>query len=122
MEPVSGTPHLKKTLCKRFLTFIESIKSSKKIALKNLFKVIKNDCRSTTGQNLLNIMLLVNKTDIDKLVPSDAMDIKYHEISEADAYKVNLVKELTDVKFGEAFVEGFSRKELDSILNHVCTI
>ena len=94
VEPVSGTPHLKKTLCKRFLTFIESIKCSKKIALKNLFKVIKNDCRSTTGHNLLNIMLLVNKTDIDKLVPSDAMNIKYHEMSEDDAYKVNMVKEL----------------------------
>ena len=67
-------------------------------------------------------MLLVNKTDIDKLVPSDAMNIKYHEMSEDDAYKVNMVKELTDVKFGEAFVEGFSRKELDSILNYVCTI
>ena len=103
------------------MNFIESIKSSKKIALKNLFKVIKNDCRSTTGENLLNIMLLVNKTAIDTLVPNDAMDIKYHEISEADAYKVNLVKELTDVKFGEAFVEGFSRKELDSILSYLCT-
>ena len=67
-------------------------------------------------------MLLVNKTDIDKLVPSDAMVIKYHEMSEDDAYKVNMVKELTDVKFGEACVEGFSRKELDSILNYVCTI
>ncbi len=43
-------------------------------------------------------------------------------MSEDDAYKVNMVKELTDVKFGEAFVEGFSRKELDSILNYVCTI
>ena len=111
---------MKKILCKRFLKFIESIKSSKKIALKNLFKVVKHDCRSVTGRNLLNIKLLVNKTNIDSLVPDDAMGISYHEISEENAWRVNIVKELTDVKFGESYVEGFSRKELDSILNYVC--
>ena len=120
VEPITGTPHLKKILCKRFLKFIESIKSSKKIALKNLFKVVKHDCRSVTGRNLLNIKLLVNKTNIDSLVPDDAMDIRYHEISEENVWRVNIVKELTDVKFGESYVEGFSRKELDSILNYVC--
>ena len=73
-----------------------------------------------TGRNLLNIMILVNKTSIESLVPGDALDIKYHEIEEQQTWKIGVVKELTDVKFGEAFVEGFSRKELDAILNHVC--
>ena len=116
-----NNPHLKKTLCKRYLNFIESIKSSKKIALRNLFKVVKYDCRSVTGRNLLNIRLLVNKTTIDSLVPSDAMTIKYHEVSEEQAWRVGVAKELTDVKFGEMYVEGFSRKELNLILNYVCT-
>ena len=120
MEPLTGTHHLKKTLCKRFLNFVDSVKQSKKIALKNLFKVVKNDCRSVTGRNLLNIMMLVGKTDIDRLVPADALDIKYHEIKEEDAWRVGFVKELTDVKFGEAYVDGFSRKELDFILKFVC--
>ena len=62
VEPITGKTHLKKTLCKRFLNFIESVKSSKKIALKNLFKVVKYDCRSVsvTESNLLNIMILIN--------------------------------------------------------------
>ena len=50
------------------------------------------------------------------------MDIKYHVISDENKYKINLIKELTDVKFGESFVEGFSRKELDTILINVCTV
>ena len=111
-------PHLKKTLCKRYLNFIESIKSSKKIALKNLFKVVKDDCRSVTGRNLLGIRLLVNKQNGDALVPSDAMNIKYHEIPEEQAWRVGFVKELTDVKFGELCVDRFSRKELNAILNY----
>ena len=109
-------------LIKRFLTFVESIKKSKKIALKNLFKVVKEDCRSVTGANLKRIMNLVGKENVDSLVPNDAMDIEYHVISEENAYKVNIIKELTDVKFGESFVEGFSRKELDTILINVCTV
>ena len=118
VEPLTGTHHLKKTLCKRFLNFVDSVKSSKKIALKNLFKVVKHDCRSVTGRNLLNIMILVGKTSIDTLVPADALDIKYHEINEEDAWRVGFVKELTDVKFGEAYVDGFSRK--DCMLKFVC--
>ena len=66
-------------------------------------------------------MVLVNKTTIDSLVPSDAMTIKYHEVSEEQAWRVGVAKELTDVKFGEMYVEGFSRKELNLILNYVCT-
>ena len=109
-------------MIKRFLTFVESIKSSKKIALKNVFKVVKNDCRSVTGRNLTRIMNLVGKVNVDSLVPTDAMDIQYHVIGEENVFKVNMIKELTDVKFGESFVEGFSRKELDMILNNVCTV
>ena len=63
---------------------------------------------------------LVKKTSIDSLVPGDALVIKYHEIDEKEAWRIDVVKELTDVKFGEAYVDGFSRKELDHILNFVC--
>ena len=49
------------------------------------------------------------------------MTIKYHEVSEEQAWRVGVAKELTDVKFGEMYVEGFSRKELNLILNYVCT-
>ena len=76
VEPISGEIHLKKTLIKRFLNFIESIKSSKKIALKNLFRCIKDDCRSITGRNLVNIAHLVNIVNIDDLVPTVALIIQ----------------------------------------------
>ena len=61
IEPLTGTSHLMKVLIKRFLTFVDSIKTSKKIALKNLYKVVKDDCRSVTGKNLTKIMNLVGK-------------------------------------------------------------
>ena len=43
IEPLTGAKHLKKVLIRRFLSFVDSIKMSKKIALKNLFRVVRND-------------------------------------------------------------------------------
>ena len=120
-EPLTGAPHLKKVLVKRFLSFIESIKTSKKIALKNLFKVVKDDCRSVTGKNLSKIRDLVGKTGVDSLVPADSAEIRYCEIEENDRWRLGIVSELTDAKFGLATVDGFSRAELKTILVHVCT-
>ena len=120
-EPVTGAPHLKKVLVKRFLSFIESIKTSKKIALKNLFKVVKDDCRSVTGKNLAKIRDLVGKTSVDSLVSADSAKIRYCEIEEEDRWRLGIVSELTDAKFGLTTVDGFSRAELKTILVHVCT-
>ena len=64
VEPLSGGLHIKKILIKRFLSFIESIKKSKKIIPKMLLETIQHDVRCTTGSNLRKIMLLVGKTNI----------------------------------------------------------
>ena len=106
---------------KRFLTFIESIKASRKIALKNLFKVVKDDCRSVTGKNLSKIRDLVGKTSAESLVPADAAAISYCEIEERDLWRLGIVSDITDTKFGLSTVDGFSREELKTILVNVCT-
>ena len=43
-------------------------------------------------------------------------------MTESEAWRLSVVNELTDVKFGEAEVSGFSREELKVILRHVCTL
>ena len=111
VEPVSDCVHIKKTFIKRFLNFISQIKKSSKIALKNVFHTIKHDCMSVTGSNLRNIMLLVDKASIEDLCPEDYNLVKYHEIPEEETWRVNIIKELVDVNWGECFVDGFSRDE-----------
>ena len=61
VEPPSQTPHIKFSLCKRFLKFVESIACSKKQSIKNLLKHVKYDCRTNTGSNLRNMMLLAGE-------------------------------------------------------------
>ena len=38
-----------------------------------------------------------------------------------DQWKVNMVREITDCKFDEAFIEGFSSDDLKLILANICT-
>ena len=66
-------------------------------------------------------MLLVQKQDIDELVPDDAQNIPYNNIPKNEIWRLSVINEITDVKFGEAHVEGFTVKELNTILSYVCT-
>ena len=120
VEPISEAVHLKKILIKRFLKFTEAVKSSTKVALKNMFRTIKNDCQSVTGANLRRICSLVGKANIEDLVPDDATSVKYHEIPEDEKWRVSMVNEITDTKFGLTEIAGFSADELEEILRIAC--
>ena len=54
------------------------------------------------------------------LVPSDALEIEFVPVPEEDTWKINLVKELIDVKWGEASIADFSTDEIDEILEQIC--
>ena len=121
IEPLAGTRHLKITLMKRFLNFVQQIENSPKVLPKLLLETIRNDSRSTTGSNLRNILLLTRNYDISKLVPHDALEIQYEPIQKENEWKIDMTKELIDVKWGEAGIENFSTTEIDDILEHICT-
>ena len=120
IEPLSQSEHIKKTFMKRFLSFVDKINSSTKIALKNVFNTVKHDCQSVTGSNLRNIMLLVDKSRIVDLCVEDASQISYHEIEEDELWRVDLANEMIDTMWGEMTVDGFSRDELGHILGYAC--
>ena len=83
--------------------------------------MVKDDCRSVTGKNLAKIRDLVGRTNVDDIVPADSAAIRYCEIGENDRWRLGIVSELTDAKFGMATVDDFSRAELKAILVNVCT-
>ena len=62
IEPLSKVTHIKIILAKRFLTFLDQIRNSNKSASKFLLNTILFDTRSTTGSNLRNILLKIDKT------------------------------------------------------------
>ena len=121
IEPLSEGRHIKNILMKRFLSFIESIKKSSKVVLKQLLNTIKYDVRSITGSNLRKIMLLVDKPNIELLDVHDANKFQYHKIKPEDSWKLSFVREITDLKFNKLSLDGFSFEELEDILFHIAT-
>ena len=121
VETISESDHIKKQFIKRFLQFTKQILESPKIAIKNVFNLVRHDCLSVTGSNLRNIMLLVQKTSVSDLVPEDAHKVEYHKMPQHEAWRAGFVTEITDGKFGNASIEGFSKKELNVILDFICT-
>ena len=121
IEPVSQTMHLKFVLLERFLSFLQQIEKSKKQVPKHLLSFIKHDVQSITVSNLCNLLLLTDKHSIDDLSKDNIRKLRYHRTEENDKWKVQLIREITGVKFGTLEVHNFSNEELKEILSHLCT-
>ena len=121
LEHLTGTRQLKITLIKRFLSFISQIENSPKLLPNILLQTIRRDCRSTSGANLRNILLMTNKDDILQLDPQDTSQMLYEPVSPENLWRIPLVKELIDAKWGEATIDIFTNSEINDILEDICT-
>ena len=121
VEPVSGQEHVKKQLIKRFLSFIKQIEKSKKMLPIQLLNVIKYDTRSITGCNIRKILLLLKRTKIEDIKQEDIENLEYAVLEKKDGWRVDMIKEISDVKCGQLSVDGFSTDECEEILRYACT-
>ena len=120
VEPVSEQIHLKKLLIKRFLSFLQQIKKSRKMIPKFLLNTIMNDAQSITGSNVKRILALAKKTNIDDITQKDIDNIVYEEIPEGNMWRIDVIKEITDIKFGKLELDGFTHEECEEILKFAC--
>ena len=123
IEPVSALPHMKVKVIRNYLNFIETIRSSEKSIVRLLYAICSKDCRTVTGKNLRNILLLTTMTDIDHLSSSSAEGIVYKELSCNELWKVNLIHEILDMRAGcdTTLPDDWQIEEMDAILISVCT-
>ena len=121
IEPVSNKKHIKSILLKRFLGFVRQVENSPKLLPKSLLTLIKNDTRSTTGSNLRNIMLLLQKNRIEEINAKDVDTLIYNPVECDQMWKIAFVKELVEVKANQMEVENFDQEEIEEILQYICT-
>ena len=57
VEQMTGSPHMRRLLVRRFISFIEKVRNSSKIALSQLLNLVEGVVRMTNGHNLRTIML-----------------------------------------------------------------
>ena len=120
VEPVSEQLHIKKLLIKRFLSFLKQIRKSKKILPNQLLNVIQLDTRSVAGNNIRKILLLTKEAKVDEITDEDIETIEYAAVTEENTWRVNLIKEITDKKFDQLEIDGFSQEECEEILQFAC--
>ena len=121
IEPVSDHHHPKKILIKRFLSFIRQIRKSGKILPKQLLNVIQNDTRSIPGSNIRKILLLTKIVKLEEISNNDVEENETDVIQEENLWREELIKKITDIKFGQLHKYGFSEEECEAILNFACT-
>ena len=119
VEPVSHQPHARKLLAGRFLNFVQSIRRSKKTAIRDLLKIIEYDTRSVTGHNLRSLLLQSDVLDIKKLNARDVTSA-YRSISEEDQFRVGFINEIIDVMNNNLEIAGFTDDELGELLEFLC--
>ena len=98
MEPLGGK-HAYSMLISRYIKFIQNmICKSDKPAVQLMFNMIRDNVSTTTGRNVRHIEDLF-QCDIlridDKLIKTKLF---FHQIPDAKAWRINLIKEITDVQ------------------------
>ena len=65
-------------------------------------------------------LAITNKVNINQLDDIRGGDIEYHPVKNDDRWKVSVIKECIDVKFGRLDVDGFSADDLEEICYYLC--
>lgn len=122
VEALTECPHLQSVFHSRYAGFVHSLSNSHKMHVKVLFDLCKNDVRTLTGSNiqvlqetysLINISEVFNKKDeISKNIVK--------KVKDEDTWKVELLKELIDIREGLESSE-MSRQEISDWINYIAT-
>ena len=125
IEPLSDSLHLKTILASKFVTFHESLMTSSKLPVRFLAHLVADDLRTVHGRNLYGIATLCGmRQPIDfgqlrsRLVKNS---VRYRTIPDSEEWRVNMCKELLNVRENDVTVPGFSSDELEELLGYLCS-
>ena len=109
LEQLCSSKHIKLRLFKRFLNFKERLQCSQNSLVINLLNAQRGDMRSTFSRNCETISSHLHNSDSVYPVPDNSDG------------KLNLIRELLDIKSGEATLTGLTRADTLWILQDICS-
>ena len=121
LEPITERKHLKFVLLKRLINFKKQVMNCDKNLLKTMFQICEHDSRSITGSNLRKLMLLCDKSSISDIHSSDIDILSYREIPQEEAWRIETIKELIEIKTDpDNLLPNFPKEEIEEILSLLC--
>ena len=120
LEPLSGEKPAMAILADRFLSFMDSIEKSDKLAIKMLRKEAMKDVRSTTGANYRGIMMLTGESSINKVNRKSLEKMKVYEVKDENLWKVNIAADLLNIRDGIMEIDEFEKEDMAALLHNIC--
>ena len=65
-------------------------------------------------------MILAEKNNIDELENSN-IDFDYYAVEESESWRIDFIRELIDIRYGDLEASGMESEELSEILAFICT-
>ena len=122
IENISNSNHIKLCIFKRYLTFINSLKTSKKKCLASLANLVTKDKHSITCQNLDYISNECN-LDAHNANPCEVLQSEYHEVPADKVWRVETIKELLAIRNGDLTLgnDQFSKDDISDMIDLLAT-
>ena len=121
IEPISESPHVKKVLLCRFISFLNQVKNSRKRVPKELLKTIHYDTKSITGSNIRNLLRMTQKIRIEDVKKQDIFDLEYFAIPDDEKWRISLINEILEAQNLSYEIQDFSFDDLHDMLAYACT-
>ena len=121
IEELTEFHHPKILLASRFVKFHDSLINSKKPALRLLSKICREDASTVFGSNLRKIAAEcgVQKDELKQYHVKEKMS--YFVCPNTELWRIPLIHNLIEIRSNEMFLENFDRKDIESIIEDVCT-
>ena len=122
LESLSAVPHLESVLDGRHIGFLSGLKNSLKPVINLIYSSTSADLSTMTGQNTNFLLQKYKKQDM-KTLTMDKTNIKkarVYPMNKNEAWKVDLIKEICLIKKDHIEL-NFDIKDIEDILEHVCT-
>ena len=119
-----GGIHAQTILYTRYVTVVQSLARSDKLVVQSIFQKCKENIETVTGRN---IRYILDETDSEKILEIKTSELKrkykFCQIDNDNLWKVKLIKDLTDLKQGSAFIENHESMltitEMENMVNFV---
>ena len=121
IEPISGMEHLKCAIQKRFIRFTKKLETSPKVVVRRLNQIVGKDCRSTTGENIRQIMLNCGADPVLGPTHEDITRTAFEAVPTGEEWRIGMINELIDIRDGVINITGLETKELEEMLVFLCT-
>ena len=99
IEPLAGD-HAQAMLISRFVKFLQNVKKSPKLAAQYMLQKVISNVNTVTGRNVRHINDMIgHEYDVQTVNPTWLRNrIKFCEISENDKWRINIIKEIVNIK------------------------